>query len=184
MRYNQRTLYLPTKLITPVGCDEKDITTKLNIIIFTVPFLFLCKRHCVEIDKETCNNNNNYDNQDKCNMNVNWAKLEIMIRIEKKVSLFFPYTLDTRCESLIIYTFFFKFLGYCLPKKKRVKVKGPPQLKKSLKFQLLAEIFWPPPPPLFEKGPYRRKRRYFVPNSNYKVRFFRSSNPTIEVAPK
>ena len=43
-------------------------------------------------------------------------------------------------------------------------------LKKSLK-QLLAEIFWTPSP-LFENGPYWRKRRYFVPNSNYKVRFF------------
>ena len=32
-------------------------------------------------------------------------------------------------------------------------------------------------PPLFEKGPYRRKRRYFVPNSNYKVRFFQSFKP-------
>ena len=31
--------------------------------------------------------------------------------------------------------------------------------------------------PLFEKGPYRRKRRYFVPNSNYKVRFFQSFKP-------
>ena len=41
--------------------------------------------------------------------------------------------------------------------------------------------FWPkfsgPPPPLFVKGPYRRKRRYFVPNSNYKVQFFQSFKP-------
>ena len=26
--------------------------------------------------------------------------------------------------------------------------------------------------PLFEKGPYQRKRLYFLPNNNYKVRFF------------
>ena len=56
--------------------------------------------------------------------------------------------------------------------------------------------FWTPPP-LLEKGPYQRKCWYFVPNSNYKVRFFQSFNPppissesrtspifTIEVAPK
>ena len=43
--------------------------------------------------------------------------------------------------------------------------------------------FWPnfsgPPPPLFEKGLYRRKRRYFVPNSNCKVRFFQNFNPPL-----
>ena len=37
--------------------------------------------------------------------------------------------------------------------------------------------FLDPLPPLFEKGPYRQKRRYFVPNSNYKVRFFDISPP-------
>ena len=47
--------------------------------------------------------------------------------------------------------------------------------------------FWPkfsgPLPPLLEKGPYRRKRRYFVPNSNCKVRFFsnfRTPPPILE----
>ena len=76
--------------------------------------------------------------------------------------------------------------------------KGPPQLKKSLKVQLLTKFFGPPPP-LFEKGPYQQKRRYFVPNSNYKVWFFQNFKPlpplfhqkakphrflSIEVAPK
>ena len=32
--------------------------------------------------------------------------------------------------------------------------------------------------PLFEKGPYQRKRLYFVPNSNFKVRFFSNFHPT------
>ena len=48
--------------------------------------------------------------------------------------------------------------------------------------------FWPnfsgPPPPLFEKGLYRRKRRYFVPNSNCKVRFFQNFNPPSPISEK
>ena len=55
-------------------------------------------------------------------------------------------------------------------------LKGATSIEKTLKFQLLAKIFWTPSP-LFEKGPYRRKRRYFVPNSNSKVRFFWNFNP-------
>ena len=48
--------------------------------------------------------------------------------------------------------------------------------------------FWPkfsrPPPPLLEKGPYQRKCRYFVPNSNYKVRFFETSNIPPPISPE
>ena len=33
--------------------------------------------------------------------------------------------------------------------------------------------------PLFEKGPHQRKRRYFVPNSNCKVRFFQIFEPPL-----
>ena len=63
-----------------------------------------------------------------------------------------------------------------IPKMPLSHPKGPPQLKKSLKFQLLAEIFWTPSP-LFEKGPYGQKFWYFVPNSNYKVSKFQTPLP-------
>ena len=50
--------------------------------------------------------------------------------------------------------------------------KGWPQLKIS-------------PSPLLEKGPYRWKRWYFVPNSNYKVCFFfEISTPSPPILPE
>ena len=61
-------------------------------------------------------------------------------------------------------------------------VVGPiPQIRSNLNWKNPKNfIFWPkfsrPPPPL-RKGPYRRKRRYFVPNSNYKVFFVISTPP-------
>ena len=76
---------------------------------------------------------------------------------------------------------------------------GATSIGKIPKISASGRNFLDPLPPLFEKGPYRRKRRYFVPNSNYKVRFFQSFKPlpplfhqkaephrfcTIEVAPK
>ena len=50
---------------------------------------------------------------------------------------------------------------------------GATSIEKIPKISASGQNFLDPlPPPLFEYGPYRRKRRYFVPNSNYKVRFF------------
>ena len=54
---------------------------------------------------------------------------------------------------------------------------GATSIEKIPKISASGRNFLDPLPPLFEKGPYRRKRRYFVPNSNYKVRFFQSFKP-------
>ena len=45
--------------------------------------------------------------------------------------------------------------------------KEPTQMKKFLKFQLLAEIFWIPRQ-FSKKRSYQQKCHFFVPNSNYK----------------
>ena len=49
---------------------------------------------------------------------------------------------------------------------------GATSIEKIPKISASGRNFLDPLPPLFEKGPYRWKRRYFVPNSNYKVQFF------------
>ena len=54
---------------------------------------------------------------------------------------------------------------------------GATSIEKIPKISASGRNFLDPPPPPLRKGPYRRKRRYFVPNSNYKVRFFQTSNP-------
>ena len=54
---------------------------------------------------------------------------------------------------------------------------GATSIEKIPKISASGRNFLDPLPPLFEKGPYRRKHRYFVPNSNYKVRFFQSFKP-------
>ena len=56
---------------------------------------------------------------------------------------------------------------------------GATSIEKNPKnFSFWPKLFWPPPP-LFEKGLYRRKRRYFVPNNNYKIQFFQNFIPPI-----
>ena len=40
------------------------------------------------------------------------------------------------------------------------------------------------PLPLFKKGPYRQKHRYFVPNGNYKVCFFQNFKPPSPISPE
>ena len=52
------------------------------------------------------------------------------------------------------------------------KLLGATSIEKIPKISASGRNFLDPLPPLFEKGPYRRKRQYFVPNSNYKVWFF------------
>ena len=47
---------------------------------------------------------------------------------------------------------------------------GATSIEKITKISASGRNFLDPSPPL-RKGPYRRKRRYFVPNSNYKVSF-------------
>ena len=54
--------------------------------------------------------------------------------------------------------------------------KGPPQLKKSLKFQLLAEIFWTPPSS--KKGPTDENVGISYLIVIIKFGFFRVSNPS------
>ena len=49
-------------------------------------------------------------------------------------------------------------------------------MEKIPKISASCQNFLDPLPPLIKKGPYQRKRRYFIPNSNYKVRFFDISN--------
>ena len=56
---------------------------------------------------------------------------------------------------------------------------GATSIEKIQKISASGRNFLDPLPTLFEKGPYRRKRRYFVPNSNYKVRFFWTFNPAL-----
>ena len=60
----------------------------------------------------------------------------------------------------------------------RYNHKGPPQLKKSLKFQLLAEIFWTPSPPSSKKGPTDENVGISYLIVIIKFGFFRVSNPS------
>ena len=54
---------------------------------------------------------------------------------------------------------------------------GATSIEKITKISASGRNFLDPLPPPLRKGPYRRKRRYFVPNSNYKVLFFGNFNP-------
>ena len=64
----------------------------------------------------------------------------------------------------------------------QVKVMGPPQMKKNLKFQLLSDIFQTHPP--IQKGLLPAKCWKFVPNGNCKVRFFQNFKPIFFGVPK
>ena len=57
-------------------------------------------------------------------------------------------------------------------------------IEKILKIPASGRNFLDSLPPPLRKGPYRRKRRYFVPNRNYKIRFFRNFNPLSLISPE